>query len=241
MNTEFAFMNTISSILEQVYEVNKDNIKIATEKFAQNMAGNHLIHTFGTGHSHMMGIEMFSRAGGLANINPLLDPDTLTMFGSRRSGEIEKLSGVADIIYDNNFISKDDIMIISSNSGRNAMPIEMALRCKKEGVYVIAITSLKQSMETTSRHSSGKKLYEIADLVLDNCAPAGDTCLEFGGYETGSTSSITSLFILDTIVSEAVKYMVEHGQKPYVFQSQNVDTSNNVEAYMKYMGRVKYL
>ena len=131
----------------------------------------------------MIGIELFARAGGLGNVNALLDPDALTSNGAQRSCALEKLPGLADIIYDSYKIEKGDIMIVTSNSGRNAVPIEMAMRCKKEGVFCIAVTNLAQSQATTSRHPSGKKLYEFADCVLDTCVPSGDALLDINGIK----------------------------------------------------------
>lgn len=238
---EFEYMNRLSALLEKAAEENKDKIKELSEKFAENMMNDKIIHTFGTGHSHMIGIELFARAGGLGNVNALLDPDTLTSFGAQRSGAIEKLPGLSDIIYDNYNIQPGDIMIISSNSGRNAMPIEMAMRCQKEGVYVVAVTNLAQSTATTSRHPSGKKLYEFADMVLDTCVPSGDALMEIGGIKTGPGSSIVSMFLLDTVVCEAIKICTDKGFRPYVFQSQNVDGFDNDAIYKKYEGRVKHI
>ncbi len=240
MNTEFEYMNTLTSILAQVYETNKENIKILAEKVAENIMEDRMIHTFGTGHSHMIGIELFARAGGLGNVDALLDPDVLTSNGAQRSGALEKLPGVSDIVYDNYNIQAGDIMIVISNSGRNSMPIEMAMRCKKEGVFVIAVTSLKQSQGMISRHPSGKRLFEVADVVLDNCAPSGDGCLNINGYITGAVSSIASMFLLNTITSEALKIVTAKGFKPYVFQSQNVDGFDNDAIYEHYKGRVKH-
>lgn len=240
MNTEFEYMNRITEILQQVYETNKDNIKMLAEKFAENIMADKLIHTFGTGHSHMLGIELFARAGGLGNVDAMLDPDTLTAFGAVRSSLLEKTNGLSDIIYDNYKIEKGDIMIITSNSGRNPMPIEMAMRCKKEGIYVVAITSLKQSSAMTSRHPSGKRLFELADCVLDNCTPSGDGCLNINGYVTGAVSSIASMFLVNTITSEALKIVTAKGFKPYVFQSQNVDGFDNDAIYRHFEGRIKH-
>ena len=241
MNTEFAYMNKLTSILDEVYETNKDKIKDLAEKFAENIMEDRIIHTFGTGHSHMIGIELFARAGGLGNVDAMLDPDVLTSNGAVRSGALEKLPGVSDIVYDNYTAKAGDIMIVISNSGRNSMPIEMAMRCKKEGVFVVAVTSLKQSEKMISRHPSGKKLYEVADVVLDNCSPGGDGCLNINGYITGAVSSIASMFILNTITSEAIKIVTDKGFKPYIFQSQNVDGFNNDAIYEHYRGRVKHL
>ena len=118
---EFEYMQKLTDLLQVVHDTNKDEVKKLARVFADCIKNDKMIHTFGTGHSHMIGIELFARAGGLGNVNALLDPDSLTAFGAQRSGAVEKLPGMADIIYDNYKIEKGDIMIISSNSGRNAI------------------------------------------------------------------------------------------------------------------------
>lgn len=236
----YEYQEKITKLIDSAIEQNKETIDQLIIKFAENIENDKIIHTFGTGHSHMLGIELFARAGGLGNVNALLDPDTLTAFGSIRSGAIERTCGLADVIYDNYNINKGDIMIITSNSGRNAMPIEMAMRCKKEGVYVIALTNLKQSEATTSRHPSGKKLYELADCIIDSCVPDADSAVNVEGIKTGPASSIVTMAIMNTIVSEAIKLVKKHGKKPYVFQSQNVDGFNNEDIYKHFSGRVKH-
>ncbi len=236
----YEYLNQINGLIQTMVERNEEEINRLARVVADNIKNDKIIHTFGTGHSHMIGIELFARAGGLGNVNALLDPDTVTSFGAQRSGAIEKLPGVADIIFDSYNIQKGDIMIISSNSGRNAMPIEMAMRCKKEGVFTIAVTNLKQSQETTSRHPSGKKLYECVDSVLDNSVPAGDALLNIDGILTGPGSSISSMLLLNTVVSEAMKICVSEGVRPPVFQSQNVDGFDNDAIYKKYTRRVKH-
>lgn len=238
MAYEFEYMNRVDDLLHEVAEKNSDQIHELAERIADTIRNDKMIHTFGTGHSHMIGIELFARAGGLGNVDAMLDPDVLTSNGAQRSGAMEKLSGVSDIIYDKYNIQPGDIMIISSNSGRNAMPIEMAMRAKKEGVYVVAVTSLATSMAQPSRHSSGKHLYELADMVIDNCVPAGDSLVEYGGIKTGPGSTMASIFVLDTAAVEAIRMLTEEGVKPPVFQSQNVDGFDNDAIYDHYEGRV---
>ena len=119
----------------------------------------------------MVGLELFVRAGGLANVNAMLDSVVMTAEGARRSAEIERIEGISDIIWDQHKIDHNDLIIVISNSGRNAMPLEIAMRAKKEGLKVIGITSMIQTMDYPSRQSSGKKLYDIADLVLNNHVP----------------------------------------------------------------------
>ena len=237
---EFEYMNKITEVLEKSYETNKDLIKDLSVKFAENIKTGHVIHTFGTGHSHMVGIELFARAGGLGNVDAMLDPDTLTAFGAQRSGAIEKLSGLADIIYDQYNIQKGYIMIITSNSGRNAVPIEMAMRCQKEGIYTVAVTNLEQSKNTTSRHPSGKRLFECVDAIIDTAGPTGDSMMTIGSIKTGPASSITSMFLLNTIVTEAIKILDAEGIKAPVLQSQNVDGFDNDAIYKAYEGKVKH-
>ncbi len=237
---QFEYIQEVIKLLNKIEETQKEKIEEVAQVFAEVIKNDKIIHTFGSGHSHMMGIELFARAGGLANVNAILDPDVLTSFGAQRSGAIEKLSGVADIIFDSYVIEKGDVMIISSNSGRNALPIEMAMRCQKEGVLVIALTNVEQSTASTSRHHSGKKLYECADIILDNCVPQGDALLTIQGMKTAPGSSIGSMAILNTIVCEALRICEKEGIKPMVFQSQNVDGFDNGAIYEKYKNRIKH-
>ncbi len=236
----YEYTETILQLAKDTVEKNKEVIDLLAKKFAENIETDHVIHTFGTGHSHMLGIEMFARAGGLGNINAMLDPDTLTSFGAQRSGAMEKTSGVSDVIYDSYKIEKGDIMLITSNSGRNAMPIEMAMRCQKEGVYVVAMTNVRQSSSQSSRHPSGKRLFECADCVIDTCVPDGDASMDIGGIKTGPASSVVTMVLINTIITEAIKIVVSHGKRPYVFQSQNVDGFDNNAIYKHCEGRVKH-
>lgn len=241
MNTEFEYMNNISSILEEVYSKNKDAIKVVAQKMADTIMADDLVHLFGTGHSSLLATEMYSRAGGLANVNPILDANALMDFGGERSCAMERTSGISEVLYDLYEIKPKDMVIVISNSGRNAMPIEMAKKAKESGNFVVVLTSYEVSKNMTSRHSSGKKLYEFADVVLDNCAKYGDCCLKVGEYDTGAVSTITGSFILHTIETEATKIMVDKGFKPYLFQSQNIDGYDNTTIISKYKNRIKHL
>lgn len=240
MKYKFEYMNLVEELFEKIYETEADKIEEVAKMFADNIKNNKIIHMFGTGHSHMIGIELFARAGGLANVNAMLDPDTISSNGARRSGALEQVEGIADIVYDSYNIQKGDIMVITSNSGRNSMPIEMAERAKAEGVYTIALTNVKQSEKAISRHSSGKKLYEVVDYVLDNCVPEGDAMMEINGVGTAPGSSLSSMLILNTIVNEALQILGKEGEELPVFQSQNVDGFDNDSLYDKYENRVKH-
>ena len=241
MNTEFTYMNEISKILDEVYEKNHEQIKLAAEKMAETIMKDDLVHIFGTGHSSLLATEMYSRAGGLANVNPILDANALMDFGGERSCQMERTSGISEVLYNLYEIKPQDMVIVISNSGRNAMPIEMAMKAKDKGNFVVVLTSLEVSKNMTSRHSSGKKLYEFGDIVLDNCAKYGDCCMKVGNYDTGAISTITGSFILHTIETEATKIMVDKGFKPYLFQSQNIDGYDNEAVINTYKHRIKHL
>jgi uncharacterized phosphosugar-binding protein len=227
--------------LNRIVSVQEDLIKQSARWLADCIVNDHIIHTFGTGHSHMIGLELFVRAGGLANVNAMLDTMVLTSEGSRRSAEIERIPGLSKIIFDQHKVAENDIMIIISNSGRNAMPVEMAMIAKEKGIKSIAITSLEQSKKYPSRHPSGKKLYEIADLVLDNCVPPGDGLLEIGGNLTGAASTLSGIFLINLIATEAMKIANTKGVKLPIFHSQNIDGFSNEELYEKYASRIKLL
>ncbi|MFM8487675.1 MAG: sugar isomerase domain-containing protein, partial [Bacteroidota bacterium] len=143
--------------LDRIVSVQEEKIREAAVWLADTLINDRIIHTFGTGHSHMIGLELFVRAGGLANVNAMLDSTVMTSEGARRSAEIERIPGLAKIILDQHRLAPGDLMIVVSNSGRNAMPIEMAELVKAAGLRVIAITSLQQSAMYPSRHPGGRK------------------------------------------------------------------------------------
>lgn len=227
--------------LKQIAHHSEGQIKKAALWIADTLEQDRIIHTFGTGHSNMIALELFVRAGGLANVNAMLDSLGMTAEGARRSADIERVEGLARIIWNQHRITKGDIMIVISNSGRNALPIEMALLAKESDLPLIAITSMEQTLKYPSRHSSGLKLYEIADLVIDNRVPSGDGLLTIEGNLTGAISSLAGIFAVNLIASEGMKIAAERGIKLPIYYSQNIDGYSNESLYQKYEGRIKHL
>ena len=237
----FEYAEKIKAQIDHIASSQLVALEKAAGKVAEAILNDRIIHAFGTGHSHMIGLEMFVRAGGLANVNALLDSLVMTIEGARRSAEVERISGLADILWDQYRIDKNDLMIVISNSGRNAMPVEMAMKAKAEGLYVIGITSMEQSRVYPSRHHSGKKLFELVDLVIDNCVPPGDGLMRIDGNLTGPASSISGMLIVNIIATEGMKRAAGKGVKLPVYFSQNIDGFSNEELYCLYKDRIRHL
>ncbi len=235
------YYEEITKLIETIENKEYNNIVKVAKIFAQKIKEDKIIHFFGTGHSHMIGIEMFVRAGGLSNINAMLDDSITTAGGAQKGSWMEKVDGLADIIYDQYEIDKDDIMVITSNSGRNSVPVQMAMRAKKEGLIVIVITSYDHSKSCESRDKSGKKLYELADIVIDNCVPKGDALLTYGKVSSGPATTLSGTFIVNSILSETLENLYKDDIKLPIFVSQNSDNFNNDHIYEKYSKRIKHM
>jgi uncharacterized phosphosugar-binding protein len=235
----FEYLNLLQPKLTSLVSSNEQALRKACALFTQAIVNDKMIQVLGTGHSHMIGLEGFIRAGGLGNVNAILDSMLLTNDGALRSSALEKLPGLAEIIWNEQNIAPEDLIMVVSNSGRNALPIEFAQLAKKRGHQVIAITSVEQSSKYESRHSSGLKLMDIADIVIDNCVPSGDGLCTVNGKVTGGFSSISGMLIMNILSVEAQKEALQKGVTPLVFSSQNVDGFNNDYIYEHFSGRLK--
>ena len=172
---------TGQKILNDLRTTQSENLHKAAELIATAHKNGHKFFVSGSGHSHTVAEELYGRAGTLAFTVPILTPELTLVDHPTKSTMLERLDGYAKILVDLYRVSEGDVILIASNSGRNAYPVEMALCAKEIGAKVIAITSVDHSSKTTSRHSSGKKLMDIADIVIDNCGVEGDSALKMEG------------------------------------------------------------
>ena len=226
------YFDRLDEILERIRVSGRESIPAAAEIIATTVAGGGVVHAFGSGHSQLLAIDLAGRAGGLASVNVIFDP---------ANGRAENLEGYAATLLKDTVFDAGDCLVVISNSGRNPSPIEMAMAGKAAGLPVIALTSVKFSKRVSSRHSSGRKLYELADVVLDLCGEAGDAAVPLpGGVTVGPTSTSAGSALLQATVAAAAAMLQARGLEPPVFVSQNLDGSGdrNEELRARYRGRV---
>ncbi|HEX6140344.1 MAG TPA: sugar isomerase domain-containing protein [Candidatus Limnocylindria bacterium] len=224
----------LDEILARVREANRDSIADAAAIVADTIAADGIVHAFGSGHSQLLAIELAGRAGGLAGIQVILDPG---------QGKAETLEGYAATIVRDYAFEPRDCLIVISNSGRNPSPIEMAMMGREHGMKVIAVTAADFSRSVSSRHSSGRRLLDLADVVLDTRGAAGDAAVHIEGApaDVGPTSTVVGAALLNAVMAEAVAELVRRGVPPPILVSQNTDNfaEHNEALRRRYAGRIR--
>ena len=239
------YRDHVVGIIDNVITAQSASLDAAREALAEALGNEHLLYVAGSGHSHMLAEEAFYRAGGIAQAQAILDPDLMLHMGAERSTILEREEGRAERVISGYPVGPGDVVVVASNSGRNAYPIEMALAAKARGATTIALTSLRHAKQTTSRHHSGKLLYQVTDLVLDNGGEYGDAALEIAGRNVrmGPTSTLIGVFIINTILAEAVNLLALRGIEIDVYQSANMQgAEHDAEAMIaKWRPRIRGL
>ena len=218
-------------------------MELAAKVMYDSLVKNNLVHVFATGHSHMFCEELFYRSGGLVGINPILEPFLMQHEGAIRSTQLERMTGLATIIFNAINKKEKEPFIIVSNSCINAVAVEIEDIVKSNHHPLIVITSVDLSKKSKSRTMNGKKLYELADIVIDNHVPYGDGVFEYQGTKIGSVSSIIGSFIAQSLVLEVIRLYDENHIIAPIYQSANTiggDEHNEV-LYKKYRNRIRNL
>lgn len=235
------YCSNIISVLEEIETTQTEKIKAAAELVAKVIENDGIIYIFGCGHSHLIGLDCFYRAGGLANVCAMLDTDLMLHNGAAKSSKMEKMSGIAENVFERYCISEKDILFVVSTSGKNAVPCEMASVATKNGIKNIAVVSGTYFNDKTDT----KKLYECADMYIDNCVPHGDAVMDITGSKVkmGSVSTAASSFILNAVLLEAAEIAAKNGAQVPIYKSGNVEggAEYNKALIKKYMPRIKHL
>ena len=238
-----AYFDVLKTKLNDLIDTQSENIDQAADMIVDSFLNGGRFYAFGTGHSHLMVEELYTRAGGLAFVKPILPTEMMLHEMPTKSSALERLPGYAKAILDLYPVEEHDVFLIVSNSGRNSAPVEMAMEAHRRGAKVICITSMKHSCQVSSRQKDGKKLYEVSDLVIDNQAEYGDAAYYVGKWQVpvAGTSDFIGIAIVQTLTAAVASKLADLGHDVPVFRSGNVDGANevNLELHMKYVNAYK--
>lgn len=235
------YYEQIIHILTEIKDTQADKIWSASRMVADTIKADGIIYIFGCGHSHLIGLDCFYRAGGLVNVSAMLDTDLMLHNGAAKSSVMEKMSGIAESIFERYCITQKDMLIVISTSGKNAVPVEMAQATTKRGIKNISVVS--------SAYIEDKKdtplLYECSDMYIDNCVPHGDAVMEITGADTkmGSVSTVASSFILQSLLLEGAELAAKEGARVPIYRSGNVEggAEYNKALITEFLPRIKHL
>lgn len=240
------YIDGVIDCINRAWSMGQEAIDHAAELICEATEKKNNVYAFGCSHAGILAEEIFYRSGGMVTINPIFFPGF--MLNTRpvtMTSMLERLPGLAKIIFDENKLKKDDVLIIHSVSGRNTVPVEMAEEAARNGVKTIAITNLEYSSSVTSRAPSGKKLYEVCDIVIDNCGCISDASVKLEGLEekSGPTSTAVGAALLNAMVIEAEEKLIAKGVVPPVFLSANIDggTEHNAKILSEYKDNIFYM
>jgi uncharacterized phosphosugar-binding protein len=221
------FLDAASALLTRIEETQAEALGEASRLCADAIAAGGLVHLFGSGHSRIPVEEMFPRYGSYPGFNPIVElsmtfhTQVVGSNGQRQAMFIERVEGLAETILANFELAPPDVMIVFSVGGRSAVPIEMARGARRRGLPVVAVTSVAQSLADAPAHSSGTRLLDHADLVVDLCTPTGDAMVAVDGLENpvGPGSTIAAVAIANEIKSQTAVLLADCGAMPPILTS----------------------
>ena len=240
-------------LLERLAATQGAAIETASQWCADAIAGDGLVHLFGTGHSRIPVEEMFPRYGSYPGFNPIVElsmtfhTQIVGANGQRQAMFIERTPGLAEVILSNFTFGPNDVMIVFSASGLSAVPVEMARGARRRGLRVIAVTSVAQSMSDEPGPAVGSRLLDEADLVIDLCTPHADALVGIDGLDTpvGPGSTLAAVAIVNSIKVRTAQLLVERGAMPAVITRASVvgpDRSRQLfdDAYREHARRIAH-
>jgi len=219
------FFQAVEELQTRIRETQRQAIIQAADLIAKAASQGKAVHLYDTG--HIIDAELITRAGGLMLMKPL--KFALQMDNPVRprdlAGKNRSMEGLAEYVLRASNVLPGDVLIMGSVSGKSVESVDLALAAKAMGVSVIVLTSVDYSSQVRSEHSSGKRLYEIGDVVMDNCAPLGDAMLEVEGLESRvmPASGLSAAYILWAVTAEAIERLMAQGIKPSIYKSYNND------------------
>lgn len=220
------YIENAKVLIQKLEDHQTATIEKAAEMIAQACMEGHTLYAWGGPHSSLPVQDIFWRAGGSLLVNPLFTPGLSLEVGPiYLTSSYERIEGPGREFFSKINAEPGDVIILVSNAGRNAFPIEMAMSAKEAGLKVIGMTSLDYSKSVSSRHSSGKKMYEFCDIVIDNLSAPGDAAIEDERLpqKVGPTSGWMGCLILQMLMVEVSERLVEKGMIPPIYLALNLD------------------
>ena len=227
MTPALSYLEAIEQIIQRIRATQTGAIDRAAEICTHSIAGDGLVHLFGTGHSRMMVEEMFPRHGSFPGFHTIVEL-SLTFHnqvvganGQRQAMYLEHVEGLGEVILSNFVLAAPDSFMIFSNSGVNEVVVEVALEAKKLGLPMIAVISVDHCTVSIPKHSSGQKLLDVADVVIDNCVPAGDALVNISGLNDpiGPGSTVGAAVVVNMLKCAVADKLTRLGQPPKVLTS----------------------
>jgi uncharacterized phosphosugar-binding protein len=218
------YLTAVRHALDAIEAAELASIRIAATRFTESILAGRLVHVFGTGHSRMAVEEMFPRYGSFPGFHPIVELSmtyhnpVVGANGQRQAMFLENVQGFGRVLWRNFATAASDCLLAISTSGCNAVTVDVALEARRLGMFVVALTSLPHAAVSSSRHESGRKLHEVADLVLDQHAPPGDAAVWVAGLETpvAPISSVSGCTIINLIKGEVARRLTAAGAPPRV-------------------------
>jgi uncharacterized phosphosugar-binding protein len=237
------YVDAAGHALGEVAATQGEPLEEAARLVAASVAAGGVLHLFGAGHSQLLALDAYARAGGLACVNPILDP-ALSPAAGLELARIERAEGRAEAILEAEDLRPGEVVLVVSNSGVNAVPVEVAIGCRERGLRVVALTNLEQAKATAPRHSSGARLHELADVVIDNRCPPGDAAVTLAsGDRVGPLTTVVGAAVVAALCARVAELLGEQGHRPPVLASQNLDgravAERNAELVRPYLDRVR--
>lgn len=246
MPSQTDYLTHLQTLLEAIKTHEQKNIEQAAHLWVKATQEKKNLFAFGASHAGILTQELFYRAGGLATINPVEAPSlNLAVRPITHTSQMERLAGYGTLLAQKTPFNPGDVVLVHSVSGRNTVMIDFVLEAKSRGVHVIAITNVTYSTSVTSRHPSGKRLYELADIVIDNHGDIGDAAMSFEGLsqKVAPTSTVIGAAIVNAILTDTVRQALEKGITPPILHSANLDDGDeyNKALFKAFKDNIFYL
>jgi uncharacterized phosphosugar-binding protein len=222
------YIGRLAALIEQASAANAEAFETASGRFADTLQAGGLIHLYGSGHSVLPCQEAFPRYGTYVGFNPLTDPrvmwhNVLGAGGVRELLWLERTENYAEKFLDHQPLNEGDSIIIFGHSGRNSSGIETALYAKERGMFVVAITS-KNNLDKPATHSSGKRLADAADLVIDTCSPIEDAIVPVEGWSrpVSGSSTVLAMIMTHELIARTAQNLSRRGIELPTFASPTI-------------------